>query len=72
MKIAELIVMVLLCHPTPAILEEPEVKKHRINLKKRYRELRNAKKDLGTRRFSDAEVEAKVEWVEKILSTSRL
>jgi len=66
-KQCEFIVKVLLCHPTPAILEEPEVKKEKLWIKKRYREIRNESKAKGNTRFTEAEILAKVEWLQSFL-----
>ena len=67
---AEFIVKVLLCHPTPAILQEPEIKKAKLFIKKRYREIWNASKDKGNVRFTEAEIQAKTEWLSQFLNNS--
>lgn len=57
----EFVVKVLLCHPTPSILEEPEVKEAKLSIKKRYRELSRSAD------FTSAEIQAKKEWLESYL-----
>ena len=67
-KRLNIIVKVFLCHPTPSIEEDPEVKKSKLWIKKRYREIRNSNKDKGNVRFTDAEIQAKIEWLKEYIS----
>ena len=53
----EFIIKVLLCHPTPSIEEDPEVKKAKLAIKKKYGKLR------GEMSFTEAEIQAKTEWL---------
>lgn len=66
-KQSETIVKVFLSHPTPAILEESEIKKAKAQIKKRYREIRNSCKEVGNARFTMAEIQSKREWIEEYL-----
>jgi hypothetical protein len=63
----EFIVKVLLCHPTPAMLEDPDIQREKLWIKKRYREIRNESKDRGTVRFTEAEIVTKTEWLQSYL-----
>ena len=68
----EFIVKVLLCHPTPAIEAEPEVKRAKLWIKKRYRDIRNGLKDKGNVRFTEAEIQAKTEWLKDYFQNNSL
>lgn len=57
----EFIVKVLLCHPTPSIEEDQEIKKAKLCIKKRYQQIRREMT------FTEAEIQSKKEWLESYL-----
>ena len=54
---ADTIVKVFLCHPTPSLLEEPEIKKAKLAIKKHYQSIRRKMP------FTEAEIFCKKFWL---------